>query len=290
MAGQAGSVTALIDGASLPGLAAGIEAAGATALGLFQGQTASRLREVAPYLLQLGKDALMPDGLPGGQFPGILIETSLDLAALCRHFRRFMRIESEGQIYFFRFWDPPTARAYFDAIATSAERGRWFFPRSGGRIDTIFLPDGASGGFRAYRAGPTPASFPWHSRPFRLTAPEMAALSAARLQNGIDQLVVLLSGAFPQIAAEFDSVVFDDMVRRATLRSLDFGIRERANIFRFVAWDLHAHGNFEDTDPGAELGRILISDLGEAEKMHQLIARLAALAPANRPVAATDRT
>lgn len=292
IAGRPGTMFALLDAANLPGLHAQIQTLGAAALCLFKGASAKTLRDVAPYLLRLDGDSAFLAGwlgcdadpaAPRDQFPGILIQADIAPHDLCAHFRRFMRVEATGQHYFFRFWDPPAATAYFDAIADSADRGRWFFPREGGRIEAILVPDPGSDAFRAYRAGPTPALFPWRSRAFRLRPQELAALRSSRAQDGIDQLVVLMSSTFPQLAAQIGQGLFDGMVRRATQRSATFGIHDRANIFRFVAWDLHAQGNFEDVDPGAELGRILAADLDETAKMQALTARIATLAPANSP-------
>lgn len=291
VAGRPGTMFALLDAANLPGIHARLQTLGDAARCLFKGASAESLRDVAPYLLRL--DAASPllaewlgadadPGLPRDHFPGILVQTDIALRDLRAHFRRFMRVEAAGQHYFFRFWDPPAATAYFDAIAGSPDRGRWFFPREGGRIEAILVPDPGSDGFRAYRAGPTPAQFPWRGQPFRLGPAELAALRASRAQDGIDQLVALMSSTFPQLAAQIGQGLFDAMVRRATLRSARFGIRDRANIFRFVAWDLHAQGNFEDVDPGGELGRILAADLDEAAKMQALTARIATLAPANQ--------
>lgn len=291
LAGRPGTVCALLDAASLAGLHNTIKTLGTSALCLFTGPSAENLRDVAPYLLPLHDGSpLQPVDIAGEKtqagFPGIIIQTEIALNDLRRHFRRFMRIEVAGQLYFFRFWDPPATNAYFDAIAESPDRSRWFFPREGGRIDAIFVPDAGARSFRAYRAGPSPDVRPWLSRPFRMHPAEFAALRASHAQDGADQLVALMSSTFPQLSAQIGHGLFDSMVRRATLRSASFGIHDRANIFRFVAWDLHAQGNFEDVDPGAELGRILMADLAETEKMNRLIARIAVLSPANRATAA----
>lgn len=224
MAGRPGSLFALLDGASLPGLHSRIERLGAPALCLFKGHAAHSLRDVAPWLLRLGAGdppiaALLNNSTDpatdNDPLPGLLVQTDMALADLRTHFRRLMRVEASGQWYFFRFWDAPAARAYFDAIADAEDRGRWFFPREGGRIDALLVPDGGSPQFRAYRAGPTPPARPWLSRPFRLAAPELAALRSSRVSDGADQLVALMTSTFPELAARIGPGLFDSMVRRA---------------------------------------------------------------------------
>lgn len=294
MSGRPGLIFALLDGTQLPERPDRIDALGPSAVSLFKGAAAERLRDVAPYLVRLPGDAPLLAALLTGSLapdaicehvPGILIQSDLGPEALRQHFRRLMRVEASGQHYLFRFWDPTTAAAYFDAVTDSEDRGRWFFPREGGRIEAILVPERGSGNFRAYRAGVTPKLHPWHARPFRMRDQELAALQSTHLQEEIGQLAGLMTSTFPQLATQIGPDMFDTMIRRAILRCAGLGIRQRANIFRIVAWDLHARGNFEDVDPAAELGRILCADLSETEKMQRLIARIASLAPANCPAA-----
>lgn len=138
-----GPVVGLLDAANLPGLPERIESRQAEALGLFKGETASVLRDVAPYLIRLPADSLLlrdflnDSSLPWAMWrkrPGVLLQTDLDLAALARHLRRFLRVTTPDGMFFFRFWEPASARAYFDTIASSEDRPRWFFPREGGQI------------------------------------------------------------------------------------------------------------------------------------------------------------
>lgn len=132
-----GPVVGLLDAANLPGLPERIESRQAEALGLFKGETASVLRDVAPYLIRLPADSLLlrdflnDSSLPWAMWrkrPGVLLQTDLDLAALARHLRRFLRVTTPDGMFFFQFWEPASARAYFDTIASSEDRPRWFFP------------------------------------------------------------------------------------------------------------------------------------------------------------------
>lgn len=262
---------------------------------LFNGEAARTLREVGPSLLRMNGPGPLLDGfLSSGReplamwdrHPGILLATGLGLDALARHLRRFMRVEAPHGVFFFRFWDPPGAVGYFDAIAESDDRDRWFYPREGGRIDAIMVPNVRNDSLHIYRPGADPDTDPagraWTARPFRISRPELEAVASARVLSSLDQLVALMAATFPDLAAHLGGAELQTAVHRAVLRCAGFGIQHRENIFRFVAWDLHARGNFEDVDPGGELVHILTSNLTEAEKMARLTSRIAGLSPANR--------
>lgn len=290
MAGRLGAITALLDAARLPGLPDRIKSCGVTVANLFDGEVTRKPGNVAPCLISLNGElshfhALL--GAPIGkqatpqQMQGILLLSDLGLNPLCRHFRRFLHIEAEGRTCLFRFWDPATAIAYFDAIAQADDRWRWFAPCDGGRIEAILVPDGGPDRLRAYRPGPAPAESARKAQPFRLEKVEAAAWGATRSQVGDDQLVAQLRTAFPQLAAQIGRSAFDGLIRQAIRRCAGFGLTERAHVFRIAAWDLHARGRFEDVDPGNELARILAADLDGAEKIRRLAVRIATLAPAN---------
>ena len=155
------TVVALLDAACLPGLPERLESREIPALSLFQGDLATQLRDVAPYLVQmetggaLMRDFLNDTDLPWAMWkkrPGILILGDLDLAALQKHFRRLLRVRAEDSTFFFRFWEQASALAYFDALATSADRGRWFYPREGGQIDALLVPDAKADALRVFAA------------------------------------------------------------------------------------------------------------------------------------------
>ena len=73
----------------------------------------------APYLASLQEDEpLLPTWrLHGmGQSWGVLVESTIDLAALQRHFRRFLRVKlPDGTIVQFRFYDPRVLRVFLSS-------------------------------------------------------------------------------------------------------------------------------------------------------------------------------
>ena len=285
------TVVALLDAACLPGLPERLESREIPALSLFQGDLATQLRDVAPYLVQmetggsLMRDVLNDADLPwamGKKRPGILILGNLDLAALQKHFRRLLRVRAEDSTFFFRFWEQASALAYFDALATSADRGRWFYPREGGQIDALLVPDAKADALRVFAAGgPRPEARPWESRPFSLAPPELAALRNTRVHDNIQQMVALMIRTFPDRVANLPPGQLEKQVRRSVSRAADFGIRQRSNAFRIAAWDLHSDDVFETVDPAGRLRQILHADLLEEDKMRLLTERLAQLGPAN---------
>ncbi|NHF74316.1 DUF4123 domain-containing protein [Paracoccus xiamenensis] len=285
------TVIALLDAACLPGLPERLESREIPAVSLFQGDLTQKLRDVAPYLVQMDTDgALMRDfvndsDVPWAMWPkrpGILILAELDLPALQKHFRRLLRVRTDGGTFFFRFWEQASALAYFDALADSEDRGRWFYPREGGQIGALLVPDVRADGLRVFSAGgPRPDTRPWESRPFTLHPPELAALRDTRIQENIQQMIALMLRTFPDRASSLPAGQLEKRVRRSVSRAAEFGIRQRGNAFRLAAWDLHSDDVFEAVDPGKELRRILHAEMLEEDKMRLLAERLAQLGPAN---------
>lgn len=286
-----GRLVGLLDAASLPGLPERIESRRLTALSLFLGDLAETLRDVAPYLVRMESDGqLMRDFLNDADMPwamwkkrpGLLLLTEMELPDLQRHFRRLLRVRTDDGTFFFRFWEPGSALAYFDEIAGHEDRGRWFFPREGGRIDAVLVPDLKTDGLRVYEAGgPRPQERPWETRPFSLRPAELAALRATRIGDNIRQMVTLLIRTFPDRTAAMAADELEKSVRRSVSRAAEFGISQRQNAFRIAAWDLHADGAFETVDPAGDLRRILTTEALEEDKMACLIDRIAELGPAN---------
>ncbi|MEO8383057.1 MAG: DUF4123 domain-containing protein [Acidobacteriota bacterium] len=107
---------ALIDAAREPGLFRALVAGDCTWAPLYRGQTAVRMAEVAPYLVQLDRQSrltpwLLEQGWGRGWAVFCNAETSLD--DLRSHFRRLLmaRLPDDRMVYF-RFYDPRILRAF----------------------------------------------------------------------------------------------------------------------------------------------------------------------------------
>jgi hypothetical protein len=98
---------------------------------LFRGEKAQELATVAPYLVALHRDDSFTDWFftyGWGNSWGIIIESSVGLADLKRHFQSFIMVyDEEGKPLFFRYYDPRVFRIY---LPTCNE----------GEFETVFGP------------------------------------------------------------------------------------------------------------------------------------------------------
>ncbi|WP_317385521.1 DUF4123 domain-containing protein [Tritonibacter scottomollicae] len=279
----------VLDATCLPGLPERLEAEGVPYSSLFQGQTAHELRDVAPYLVQVSpsdrllRDFTDPTDNPRAIWPkrpGLLIACELELTALRKHLRRFLRVEIGDQAFFFRFWEAGSARAYFAALTEPNRRKRWFLPREAGQIDAFLIPDPDRDGLCVEAMN---LSEPGRTEGYRATAPfnlndqELVALRSHRTRQELAEMVSLMRSTFPDACTPEPERGLDYAVQRSVGRAWEFGIRQRKHAFRFAAWDLHVSGAFEAMDHAGALRKILEQPLGETEKMRRLEQRIAAL-------------
>lgn len=123
----------IVDAARDPGLYPGLLAREEETdmRSLYQGDTASELAEVAPYLVRLTRGGAVADWLVGegwGRGWGILLLADDDIDAVRRHFRKFTIVNGEsGAAYLFRFYDP-TVLGSFLPISDEAQRAALFGP------------------------------------------------------------------------------------------------------------------------------------------------------------------
>jgi hypothetical protein len=83
---------------------------------LFRGEKAQELAAVAPYLVALYRDDAFTDWLftyGWGNSWGIIVESSVGLADLRRHFQSFIMVyDEDGKPIYFRYYDPRVFRVY----------------------------------------------------------------------------------------------------------------------------------------------------------------------------------
>lgn len=131
--GEARALYMIVDAARDPGLYPGLLAREEEAemRSLYQGDTASDLAEVAPYLVRLERGGAVADWLVGdgwGRGWGILALADADIDAARRHFRKFTIVNGEtGATYLFRFYDPAVL-ASFLPTCDEAQRAALFGP------------------------------------------------------------------------------------------------------------------------------------------------------------------
>lgn len=287
---QGGGIVALLDAGRVPGLVERLETGASPYLCLFQGDAAETLADTAPWLVALRPgDPLLRrflddralDWALWDKGAGILLRTNLPLEALRRHLRRFLRIELEDGVFFFRFWQPDMARTYFAGLGP-ARLSRWMFPREGGRIDALLIPDPEAGALIVASSPAAPHDTADPGRDPRrgalsLSRDELALLHQARQQQDLARMTALMAATFPERAGSLAPHTLDRALRRSVARAAEFGIRQSDHAFRLAAWDLHADGAFEREDPEGELRAILEAGFPETDKMRRLSERRALL-------------
>ncbi len=131
--GEEPALYMIVDAARDPGLYPGLLAREEEAdmRSLYQGDTASELAEVAPYLVRLTRGSAVADWLVGegwGRGWGILLLADDDIDAVRRHFRKFTIVNGEGgATYLFRFYDPAVLGSFLP-ISDEAQRAALFGP------------------------------------------------------------------------------------------------------------------------------------------------------------------
>lgn len=130
---EARALYMIVDAARDPGLYPGLLAREEEAdmRSLYQGDTATELAEVAPYLVRLTRGSAVADWLVGegwGRGWGILVLADDDIDAVRRHFRKFTIVNGEGgATYLFRFYDPAVLGSFLP-ISDEAQRAALFGP------------------------------------------------------------------------------------------------------------------------------------------------------------------
>lgn len=130
---------AILDGARDPRIFDMAVTGGAPYECLYAGNLPYELAEVAPYLVRLRSD----DPLTGelldacwGDSWGVFLHSRAPLETLRRHFRRFLRVQTEdGRKLVFRYYDPRVLRVYLPTC-TETELDTFFGP-----VDRFLVED-----------------------------------------------------------------------------------------------------------------------------------------------------
>lgn len=127
-----GSVFAVLDGASVPGLLDKLYGPVRPEFEcLYRGELKPDMAEVAPYLIRLEPGSeftawVLTEGW--GQHWGVFAVTPVDLRAIRMHLRRFLKVhDAEGKPLYFRYYDPRVLRAYLPTC-NAAELAEFFGP------------------------------------------------------------------------------------------------------------------------------------------------------------------
>lgn len=138
---------ALVDGASDPALADMARSARDSAC-LFSGKLEPDLAAVSPYLVRVDpREPLLHAWQDRGRGKnwGLLVEATVPLEPLRKHFRRFLQAKMpDGEVVMFRFYDPRVFAPYI-RTAPPEQRAAWF---EGVRQYSVEGYDGVQHSFR----------------------------------------------------------------------------------------------------------------------------------------------
>lgn len=103
---------------------------------LYEAPASMELAEVAPYLVCLPPrsaflDLMVREGW--GRRWGVFLTSHQSMAAVRKHFRHFLTVESEGEEYLFRFYDPGILRVFLP-VCNAEEISQFFGP-----VETFFV-------------------------------------------------------------------------------------------------------------------------------------------------------
>lgn len=270
-----GTVFAVLDAGCLEGLPDLMEEEELVHANLFSGSLAETASDLAPYLVQLPRGSDLLKGLmtskgdgsvaPGaywGAQAGVFIRSSLSLHDLRRHLRRFLRVvDSGGKPYFFRFWQPECAEAYFRLLERNpAKTARWFFPHHlQGRLEALWLPVRTADG-EEYLVGVEPsaalAEVPAESGEFRLSASEADAFRQVQWRRDVARISGMLRTSFPdrvETAPGRTAALCDRTMRRMAAQ----GFVHLDMLYMFCVWELHFGPGFETRDPTGSIAGLL---------------------------------
>jgi hypothetical protein len=97
---------------------------------LYEGDKAVELAEVAPHLVRLPTHSLILEKLlheGWGKSWGVYLTSHGSFQDVRKHFRHFLRVESEGQAFLFRFYDPRVLRVFLP-VCNPEESHQFFGP------------------------------------------------------------------------------------------------------------------------------------------------------------------
>lgn len=133
------NVFAVLDGASVPNLPAGLQQLQAAHICLYRGELEPELAVVAPYLVQLEPETRLTEYVltqGWGNHWGVFARSRADLRTLRRHFRNFLTVyDPAGKPMLFRFYDPRVLRLFLPTCAAQ-ELATIFGP-----VDSYLLED-----------------------------------------------------------------------------------------------------------------------------------------------------
>jgi len=271
-------IYAVLDAGCLADLPVLLAAESLSFMNLFSGELAEIASDASPYLVELTKESDLLRGLlttsgdgtvKAGAFwgaqAGIFLQTTLSLTQLRSHLRRFLRVlDGEDRAYFFRFWEPGCAEAYFRGLGDRPRTAaRWFSPHDmDGQLDAIWFPVRDTAGDE-YLARCRPTADLGQVTPerghFRLAPADLEIFS--HLQWHRD--VALVASKLRQ--TPFDKTLPEQAqliaLCDATMRRMiGYGFTQLDMLYLLCVWDIQYGPQFEQQEDAHSLRQILHAD------------------------------
>lgn len=220
---------------------------------LFKGEAAENWKASAPYLIDMTlpadawEDASKVSHFHRsfivehwGQDTGIIVQTTASMDAVWRHFRRFTRVQVDGQESWllFRFWDPRVARGYFSGIRSWEERVRQFFliQSEAKTLSMIIESEGGTGCTEIRPSQTFLASHNTPAAPFRLTQDDINLLEGQVREKFIRDVAMQSAEFWPEKRRIFETEkAWHDEIDRLIRQAHDAGLHLDRDIRDFIS-------------------------------------------------------
>lgn len=247
---------------------------------LYSGEAEQELSDTAPWLVQLKPDdqilkcLFAQSSAPWhfrGNGLGVIFRATATFDQMRNHLRKFLKIRKASNAwYFFRFWEPQTAVAYFAGLADeSPEHNAWARIDDVKRVMSVLIPDEASlheVRFSPVLDGTKPGSF-------RLTQADVDRMGQVTRWSALAALAGLGVQHGDPVPAGKESevqpgIIFAELVRD---RAVVLGLTSRTDHERLIRLSRLFGLNFYD-DP--RLGCEELTHVqGASEKMYAILDR-----------------
>lgn len=266
---------AVLDAAKVENLPELLGASGLEHRCLFTGDAYDEMKDAAPWVVRLedgngftrrlftGSEGI--NGLWDKQ-AGVYVRSRGTLDDMWRHFRKFTRVRDEaGKWFYFRFWEPRAANAYFRHAQSDEDRIlRWFYV--GRTALSVLVVDTETKALAAF----IPALSNTDKRPnspFVYGEHERAALRQGKINQYENRLRSHLNddnAAYAKLQENRQK----ELVKTLIAQAGQYGIRSEKSIADFAAASLRYKKPLED-NPRME--QVLRSSMHEADKIKELI-------------------
>ena len=254
---------AILDAASIINLPEMLEDSGLEHRCLFRGEAYTKLKSVAPWIVRLEED----NGFTRNLFtrsnagwhlwdrePGIFLRSRGSLDEMCRHFRKFTKVQDEnGKWFYSRFWDSKgAANPLFDFMSSQKDglHHAWFFANIGAEIKKYIYFHYKTGVVRI-----ASTEKPCRSRG-RLPSPVFSRQQRDHYAHYMIEwrcykIAQLMKSEFNDALSDWDTEALQDLFIRCTYRMRRYGIRQQEYLKQIFFWEVFVNKSFE-VKPGYE--------------------------------------